>query len=237
MTGTELSSIDPRIHRTADVSGKALIGRGTQIWHEAQIREGARIGENCIIGKGVYVDFDVLIGDRCKLQNGAYLFHGAILEDGIFLGPRAMLINDKNPRAVNVEHVSCDSRISPIGSSGLRAVAGALKANSDWQVSPTMVKEGASVGAGAIILPGVTVGRWAMVGAGAVVVHDVPDYGLVYGNPARLTAFVCPCGRKIVPGEAIGVVFNPDRENEGVLLPCPACGETISIAKSLGFGT
>ncbi|MFN8457495.1 MAG: acyltransferase [Anaerolineae bacterium] len=169
--------INVYVHATAEVSPEAIIGEGTRIWHQAQIRPGARIGGECIIGKGVYIDFDVVIGNRCKLQNGVFVYHGATLEDGVFLGPGVMLLNDKNPRAV-----------TPTGD---------LKTDADWQVSPTHIGYGAGIGGGAVILPGVSVGKWAIVGSGAVVTRNVPDYGLVYGNPARLTGFVCPCGQRL----------------------------------------
>jgi len=165
------------IHSTAEVSPKAQIGSGTRIWHLVQIREGVRIGENCIIGKDVYVDFDVKIGDNVKIQNGALVYHGATIEDGVFIGPQACLTNDRMPRAITVD--------------------GHLKGNDDWVVGPILVKFGASLGAGSLILPNVTVGRFALVGAGAVVTRDVPDHGLVVGNPARLVGYVCHCGRKL----------------------------------------
>lgn len=160
------------VHPTADVSPEAIIGADTRIWHQAQIRERARIGEACIVGKGSYIDFDVLIGNKCKLQNGVFVYHGATIEDGVFLGPGVMLLNDKNPRAITPD--------------------GDLKTDADWDVSPTYIKYGAAIGGGAIILPGVTVGQWAMVGSGAVVTRDVPDYGLVYGNPARFIKYIEP---------------------------------------------
>ncbi len=155
-----------RIHPTADVSPEASIGAGTGIWHQAQVRERARIGRNCILGKGVYVDFDVSIGDNCKLQNGVWVYHPATLEDGVFLGPGVILTNDKHPRAVNPDMT--------------------LKSEADWEAQPVIVGAGAAVGAGSIVLPGVRIGRWAMVGAGALVSRNVPDYGLVIGQPARL---------------------------------------------------
>lgn len=191
------------VHPTAEVSDEAVIGQGTRIWHQVQVRQGARIGSECIIGKGVYVDFDVVIGDRCKLQNGVYVYHGATLEDGVFLGPGVMLLNDKHPRAINPD--------------------GTLKTDADWQVSPTRIGQGAGIGGGAIILPGVAVGKWAIIGSGAVVTRHVPDYGLAYGNPARLVGFVCPCGQRLeVETETA----------EEVKLRCPACHfeESISLA-------
>ena len=167
----------PFIHPTADVSSAAILGPRTRIWHQAQVRERACIGSNCIIGKGAYVDFDVAIGDNVKIQNGVYVYHGVTVEDGVFLGPGVILTNDKTPRAINPD--------------------GTLKSDADWEVSPTVIRRGASIGAGAVILPGVTVGEFAMVGAGAVVTGDVPAHGLVYGNPARLHGYVCRCGQRV----------------------------------------
>ena len=165
------------IHPTAEVSDQAQIGDNTRIWHQAQVRERAHIGAECIIGKGSYVDFDVVIGDRCKLQNGVYVYHGSTLEDGVFLGPGVMLLNDKNPRA-----------ITPTGQ---------LKSDADWEVSPIHIGLGAGIGGGAIVLPGVSIGKWAIIGSGAVVTRDIPDYGLAYGNPARLAGFVSPSGNRL----------------------------------------
>jgi UDP-2-acetamido-3-amino-2,3-dideoxy-glucuronate N-acetyltransferase len=189
---------DVRIHPSADVSAEAIIGPGTAIWHQAQVRERARIGRNCILGKGVYVDFDTSLGDNCKLQNGVYVYHPATLEDGVFLGPGVIITNDKIPRAVNPDM--------------------SLKSDADWEVSPVWIGAGAAVGAGSVILPGVRIGRWAMVGAGSVVTRDVPDYGLVWGNPARLGGYVCRCGRRLASVAA------------GQLL-CSHCQESYTIAE------
>jgi len=167
----------PRIHPTADVSPQAEVGPRTRIWHGAQVRERARIGADCILGKGVYVDFDVVIGDRVKVQNRASIYHGVTLEDGVFVGPHACLTNDKLPRAVTSD--------------------GQLKRDEDWEAGRILVREGASIGAAAVLLPDVTIGRWALVGAGAVVTRDVPDHGLVVGNPARLIGYVCRCGHRL----------------------------------------
>jgi acetyltransferase-like isoleucine patch superfamily enzyme len=182
----------PFIHPTADVSPQATIGSGVKIWHQAQVREGARIGANCIIGKGVYIDFDVSIGANSKLQNGVYIYHGATVEDGVFLGPGVILTNDRLPRAINPD--------------------GSLKADADWVVSPILVQRGASIGAGAVVLPGVTIGKFAMIGAGAVVTRDVPPHGLAYGNPAHLHGYVCRCAQLLIE-EKVSVWF------------CPACGD------------
>ena len=178
---TEIYRENVRIHPTAEVSPKARIGAGTRIWHWVQIREGAVIGGNCIIGKDVYIDFDVKVGSNVKIQNGSYLYHGLTVEDGVFIGPRAVFTNDVYPRAITPD--------------------GKLKGNEDWEVGPILIRYGASIGTGAIIIPNVTVGKFAMVAAGAVVTRSVPDHGLVVGVPARLVGYVCKCGRKMVPQE------------------------------------
>ncbi len=167
-----------RIHSTADVSEKANIGAETSIWHQAQVREGAVLGQNCIIGKGVYIDFDVVIGNNVKIQNYVSVFHGVTLEDGVFVGPHVCFTNDLLPRAINAD--------------------GTLKAGDDWDLSKTLIRYGAGLGANSTIRCGVTVGKWAIVGAGSVVTRDVPDYGLVWGNPARLHGFVAPNGKRLV---------------------------------------
>jgi UDP-2-acetamido-3-amino-2,3-dideoxy-glucuronate N-acetyltransferase len=194
-----MSSDKITIHSTAEVSPEAQIGSGTRIWNFVQIREGVNIGKNCIIGKDVYVDFDVKIGDNVKIQNSALIYHGATLEDGVFIGPQVCLTNDRLPRAIT---------------SG-----GVLKGNDDWVVGPILIKYGASIGAGTLILPDVIVGRFALVGAGAVVTRDVPDHGLVVGVPARLVGYVCDCGKKMVQQENIWYCsacdwkFVPEEEN------------------------
>lgn len=185
-----------QVHPSADVSPRATIGEGTRIWHQAQVREGAVIGENCIIGKGVYIDKDVRVGDNCKLQNGALVFHGFNLEDGVFLGPGAMLLNDKNPRAINAD--------------------GSPKSEADWELSEGTVEYGAAIGGGAVVLPGIRVGRMAIVGSGAVVTKDVPERAVVYGNPARVHGYACDCGHllRLVSGDHYA---------------CPICGLEYDI--------
>lgn len=194
-------------HSTADVSAKAVIGSGTKIWQHCQVREGVVMGNNCILSKGVYVDSDVRIGNNVKIQNGISVYHGVTLEDGVFCGPHCVFTNDRQPRAINPD--------------------GTLKSADDWTVSETLVKTGASIGAHATIVCGVIIGRWAMIGAGAVVTRDVPDFGLVYGNPARLRGFVCPCGEKL--GRAIDIV----EDLEMVEMVCPKCHAQISIPQTV----
>ena len=171
----------PFIHPSADVSPKATISSGVKIWHQAQVREGAFIGVNCIIGKGAYIDFDVSIGMNSKIQNGVYVYHGVTIEDGVFLGPGVILTNDRIPRAINPD--------------------GSQKKEADWQINPTLIKRGASIGAGAIVISSLTIGEFAMVGAGAVVTRDVPSHGLVYGNPARFRGYVCRCGQSLIEAQ------------------------------------
>ncbi len=188
-----------RVHPTAEVSPDAVIGDGTSIWNQAQVRERARIGAGCIIGKNVYVDSHVVIGDRVKIQNNVSVFHGVTVEDGVFVGPHVCFTNDRMPRAINAD--------------------GSAKSDADWEVTPILVRHGAALGANSTILPGVTIGRWAMVGSGSVVTRDVADHELVVGNPARRLGSVCTCGQPL--RDVDGSPFSG---------PCPACGEPFPPA-------
>lgn len=160
---------DVRIHLTAEVSPAAEIGKGTIIWNQAQVREGAKIGKDCVISKNVYIDKDVVIGDRVKIENNVNIYHGVKIEDDVFLGPSMTFTNDRFPRAFS----------------------------SDFEVSPTLVKRGASIGANATIRCGVVIGEYAMIGSGSVVTHDIPPHALFVGNPARQIGKVCRCGRRL----------------------------------------
>ncbi len=188
------------VHPTAEVSPEAAVGAGTRIWRQAHVREGAVIGEHCNIGKGVYIDTHVRIGARVKIQNHASLFEGLTLEDGVFVGPHVCFTNDEYPRAITPD--------------------GQLKRPEDWTITPTMVRYGASIGAAAVVVCGIAIGEFAMIGAGAVVTRDVPPHGLVLGNPARLRGYVCRCGRPLVD------VREHDDMRTGT---CPHCGETITF--------
>jgi acetyltransferase-like isoleucine patch superfamily enzyme len=163
-----------QVHPTASVDSRAALGAGVRVWHEAQIREGVSIGPGCIVGKGAYIDFGVRIGANCKIQNYALIYHGSTLGNGVFVGPAAILTNDRHPRAITHD--------------------GALKGSDDWECGQTILEDGCSIGAGAILLPGVLVGRFASIGAGAIVTRDVPPHALVVGNPARQVGWVCRCG-------------------------------------------
>jgi UDP-2-acetamido-3-amino-2,3-dideoxy-glucuronate N-acetyltransferase len=154
-------------HETAVVEPQASIGRGTRVWHHAHIRTGALIGEECTIGKNVFVDAGASVGSRVKIENNVSVYRGVTIEDEVLVGPSAVFTNDLYPRAVAPE----------------------------WEVVPTVVRRGATIGANATIVCGNDVGRWATVGAGAVVVRPVEDHELVVGNPARRAGWVCTCGR------------------------------------------
>lgn len=193
------ATVDPtaRVHPTADVEAGAVIGAATRVWHNCQIRPGARIGSRCVIGKNAYIGSNVPIGDNCKIQNNALVYDGAELADGVFIGPAAIITNDHFPRAVNPD--------------------GTAQTADDWHISPVRIGTGASIGAGSILIAGITVGPWAMVGAGAVVTRDVPAHGLVVGTPARLAGYVCQCGRRLTPSSPPG------------RYACTACGNSVTI--------
>lgn len=182
-----------RISSTADVHASATVGDSSTVWELAQVREHARIGRECVLGRGVYVGPSVVVGDRCKLQNYALVYEPAALESGVFIGPAAVLTNDSHPRAVTA--------------------AGDLKTSEDWVPVGVTVREGASVGAGAVCVAPVTIGRWSLVAAGAVVVRDVPDFALVMGTPARRVGWVGRAGRPLV-------------EKEPGMWRCPVSGST-----------
>lgn len=160
---------DVFIHPSSHVSDDADIGEGTKIWINSQIREGASIGKNCIISKDTYIDTNVGVGNNVKIQNGVSVYHGVTIEDDVFVGPNAAFTNDFYPRA-----------FMP-----------------DWEITPTYVKKGASIGANATIVCGNTLGEYCMIGSGSVVTHDIPPYALAVGNPARVIGKVCRCGSKL----------------------------------------
>jgi acetyltransferase-like isoleucine patch superfamily enzyme len=192
------------VHSTAEVSPEAHIGAGTRIWRQAHIREKAHIGETCNVGKGVYIDVDVHIGSNVKIQNHTSIFEGVTIEDGVFIGPHVCFTNDLFPRAITPD--------------------GKLKSADDWEITPTLVKYGASIGAGSIIVCGVTIGEFALIGAGSVVTKVVPAHALVYGNPARHQGYVCRCARRF---------SHVDEEGDKLIGWCDVCQQKCLINRNM----
>ena len=180
------------VSESADVAGSAVVGPGSRIWHLAQIGDKTVLGASCVVGRGAYVGPGVRVGDKVKIQNYALVYAPATLESGVFVGPAVVLTNDLHPRSVDVD--------------------GEIKSADSWAPVGVVVKEGASLGARAVCVAPVTVGRWAMVGAGAVVIRDVPDFALVVGTPARQIGWV---------GRA-GIRLEKDAES---VWECPRTGE------------
>lgn len=181
-------------HSSAVIDTPCKIGPGTQIWHFVHVMARARIGEKCTLGQGVHVAPGVVVGDRCAIQNGAQLFTGVVLHDDVFVGPCVVFTNVLTPRAF-------------------------VSRKNDFR--STVVKRGASIGANATIVCGVTIGEYAMIGAGAVVTKDVPDYALAVGVPATSTRSVCKCGTVLPPAIWPGAAAEKREIQQG---PCPSCG-------------
>lgn len=160
---------DGYIHDTAHVEEGVHIGSGTRVWHQCHLRTGAVVGAGCNLGKNVFVDEGVRIGDRVKIQNNVSVYRGVTIADEVFVGPSAVFTNDRVPRATATT----------------------------WEVVPTDVAEGSSIGANATIVCGVRIGRYSLVAAGAVVVRDVEEHSVVAGNPARVIGWVCRCGAEV----------------------------------------
>ena len=171
-----------RIHPTADVAPDAEIGDGTSIWNQSQVRERAHIGTGCIIGKNVYVDVEVVIGSNVKIQNNVSVYEGVELEDDVFCGPSMVFTNVVNPRA----HISRKN-----------------------EYKRTLVRRGATIGANATIVCGITLDEYAFIGAGSVVTKDVAAYALMVGVPARRVGWMCRCGERL-----------PDKNPDS----CKVCG-------------
>ena len=162
-------------HKTAEIQEGARIGQGTKIWHNCQVLKGAEIGDNCVIGHNCFIASKAKLGNGIKIESNTDVWDYVTLEDYVFVGPSAVFTNDKNPRAKYPK-----SKYPQYGK---------------WL--PTLVKEGVTIGANATIVCGNTIGKWAMIGAGAVVAQDVPDYAIVVGIPAKIIGWVCECGNKL----------------------------------------
>ena len=193
---------DIKIHKDAFVSPEAVIGDHTEIYRSV-IREEAQIGSNCSIRNFVYIDRGVQIGNAVKIMDGAKLYRGVVIKDGVFVGPNVLFLNDDLPRSDQIRDL----------------------ADKQWTI-----EEYASLGAGAIILPDISIGAYALIGAGAVVTKDVPAYGLVRGNPARLVKFVCEKAHTLESRVEESVISNETH----VYLSCTPCNKTIPI---LGVST
>jgi acetyltransferase-like isoleucine patch superfamily enzyme len=202
--------IDPsaRVHPTADLEPDVRIGAGSSVWHRAQIRTGASLGSDCVVGRDVFVDEGVAIGDRVKIQNAALIYHGVTIADNVFVGPGAILTNDRYPRAVTS--------------------TGELARGGDWTVTPVRLESGCSIGAGAVVVAGVVVGAWATVGAGAVVTRDVPGHALVVGSPAHRIGWVCTCGARLVDSNGDPADAEPGRYAAHQEMTCPSCGRVYT---------
>lgn len=164
------------VHPTSIIDDNVQIGEGTKIWHFSHVQSGARIGKNCSFGQNVNVSNNVLVGDGCKVQNNVSLYEGVELGDYVFCGPSCVFTNDLTPRAKY-----------PKGHAGYKK---------------TVVEEGASIGANATIVCGHNIGKWALIGAGAVVTSNVPSHALMLGIPARRAGWACECG-ELLPEELI----------------------------------
>jgi acetyltransferase-like isoleucine patch superfamily enzyme len=184
------------IHESAVVEDDVVIGKGTRIWHQAHVRRGARIGADCTISKDVYIDTGVIIGSRVKIQNGVSVYRGVTLEDEVFVGPHATFTNDEMPRAFS----------------------------EDWEITPTVVRQGASIGANSTIVCGVALGPYCLVAAGSTVTNDVAPHGLVIGSPARLVAYLCRHGHRMAASSTVAY--------SGVY-ECPKCRERLSVEYTL----
>lgn len=166
-----------QIAASALIENNVTIGKGTIIWHRAHVRNGAKIGVDCIIGSGAFIDSGVVVGNLCKIQNGAQVFSPAVVHDGVFIGPNVILTNDRLPRAVNSDLT--------------------IKELSDWNQTGVEINKGATIGAGSICIAPIRVGIWAFIAAGSVVVSNIPDYAFFKGVPARQDGWVSKNGNRL----------------------------------------
>jgi UDP-2-acetamido-3-amino-2,3-dideoxy-glucuronate N-acetyltransferase len=187
------------VHETARVDAGAIIGDGTRVWHFSHVMAGARVGRGCMLGQNVFLASGAVVGDGVKIQNNVSIYDGVTLEDGVFCGPSAVFTNVVTPRS----HVSRRHAFAQ-----------------------TLVRQGATIGANSTLLCGVTIGRYAFIGAGAVVTRDVSDFALVVGNPARHVGWACACGTRL--GSRRGGEAVPPHQ----LVVCAACGAAYELAEN-----
>lgn len=206
-------SISLKIHSSAAVDAGAVIGDGTAIWHFSHICSGAVIGKNCSIGQNVLVADNAILGNGVKIQNNVAIYGGVMLEDDVFLGPSCVLTNVTNPRSQVCRKILYEK---------------------------TLIRRGATVGANATIVCGVTLGRYCFIGAGAVVTKDVPDYGLVLGNPGKIFGFMSRHGHKLQfadSNQAICPESNYRYEREGEEVRCLDLDEDKALPDELSVGS
>ena len=175
------------------INESGSIGEGTRIWAFAHVMKGARVGRGCNIGEGGFIESGAILGDHVTVKNGVAVWDRVTIEDHVFLGPYAVFTNDRIPRS------HPDFRTGPKG----------------WE--PTLVRYGASIGANATIVCGITIGTWAFIAAGAVVIRNVPDFGMVAGNPARQIGWACKCGRRLPESMRCVCGLQYEREGAGIL--------------------
>jgi len=199
-------STDYFAHESAYVDDGAIIGASTKIWHFSHIMKGARIGERCVFGQNVNVDGGVTIGNNVKVQNNVSVYTGTVIEDDVFLGPSCVLTNVTNPRSQVVRHSLYEK---------------------------TIIRRGATIGANATIVCGVTLGRYCFVAAGSVVTKDIPDYALVMGNPARQKGWMSRHGHQLKNPDKDGIMVCPESGFRYRLDPVPP----TSLARHSGPGT
>jgi UDP-2-acetamido-3-amino-2,3-dideoxy-glucuronate N-acetyltransferase len=212
--GNSMAQLDYFIHESAYVDLPCEIGSGTKIWHFCHVMKGAKIGQYCILGQNVFVADGVLIGSNVKIQNNVSLFTGVEIEDDVFLGPSCVLTNVTNPRS---------------------------QVNRHNLYERTLLRKGCTIGANATIVCGATVGRYAFVGAGAVVARDIPDYALVIGVPSRQVGWMSRHGHRLLKQDAEGVMICPEsglryKEAGPGLLRCLDCNEETPLPVELSIG-
>jgi UDP-2-acetamido-3-amino-2,3-dideoxy-glucuronate N-acetyltransferase len=192
----------PRIHETAIIDSGVEIGQGTSVWDNVHIREGARVGTDCIVGEKTCIGPGVVVGDLVKLNTSVYLCTGVTLERGVMVSAHVVFTNDRYPRASTPDLVHLRS------------------SEADESTHTTIVREGATIGAAATVGPGIQIGRFSMVGMGSVVTRSVPDFNLVVGNPAVRIGYVCRCGSPL----ETAVSADPDDT-----ITCGSCGRRYRV--------
>jgi UDP-2-acetamido-3-amino-2,3-dideoxy-glucuronate N-acetyltransferase len=206
--------MDCFIHGSAYVDDGAVVGPGTKVWHFSHVMGTAKIGAQCVLGQNVNVGANVVIGSRVKIQNNVSVYGGTIVEDDVFLGPSCVLTNVSNPRS---------------------------QINRQALYEPTVIRRGATVGANATIVCGVTIGRYAFIAAGAVVTRDIPDYGLAIGNPARHAGWMSRHGHRLPAPDESGITRCPEsmfryKEEPSGVLKCLDLDEEAPLPDELAVG-